>query len=79
MTKEEKKLMDDVHAEITKIMNRCKTKNEYLSVVGACLAYAQKSYVTYMGDDSTAMMFYSIADRLATKGKEFHNDEEEED
>ena len=79
MTKDEKKLMDDVHAEMTKIMNRCKTKNEYLSVIGACLAYAQKSYVGYMGDNSTAMMFYRIADSLATRGKEFHKDEEKED
>jgi hypothetical protein len=55
--------MDDAHV----ILDRAKTREEFLAINGSLLAVVQGMYVKFMGNESTAMMFYSIADRLVVK------------
>jgi len=43
-----------------------KTRDEFLAVNGSLLAVAQRMYVQFMGNEDTAKMFYTIADKLAT-------------
>lgn len=66
MTKQEE-LMKEVYDVMNVIVKKCKTKEEYLSVIGATLAFSKISYVKYMGNKESAYMFYSIADKLATE------------
>jgi hypothetical protein len=61
------KLMRNTMNEAQDLLNKAKTKEEFLAINGSLLAVVQGMYVNFMGHKSTAEMFYSIADRLATK------------
>jgi hypothetical protein len=54
--------MDEAHV----MLNRAKTREEFMAINGSLLAVVQGMYVKFMGNQSTAQLFYSIADKLAT-------------
>ena len=57
-----KATMEEAH----KILNKANTREEFMAINGSLLVVVQNMYVTMMGNQSTAQMFYSIADKLAT-------------
>jgi hypothetical protein len=48
------------------MLNRAKTREEFMAINGSLLAVVQGMYVKFMGNQSTAQLFYSVADKLAT-------------
>jgi hypothetical protein len=54
--------MTDAHV----ILDRAKTREEFMAINGSLLAVVQAMYVKFMGNQSTAQLFYSVADKLAT-------------
>ena len=59
-------LMKATMEEAHKILNKANTREEFMAINGSLLVVVQNMYVTMMGNQSTAQMFYSIADKLAT-------------
>ena len=59
-------LMKATMEEAHKILNKANTREEFMAINGSLLVVVQNMYVTMMGNESTAQMFYSIADKLAT-------------
>lgn len=60
-------LMRETMLKAENMLLETKTKEEFLAVTGSLLTVAQMTYVKYMGNKETALMFYSIADNLATR------------
>jgi len=59
-------LMRETMVKAEKMVMDAKTRDEFLAVNGSLLAVAQRMYVQFMGNQDTAKMFYTIADKLAT-------------
>lgn len=59
-------LMKNTMEEAHKILNKANTRDEFMAINGSLLVVVQNMYVTMMGNESTAKMFYAIADKLAT-------------
>lgn len=66
-----------------KLLESARTQGQDLEVLAAMAAVVTKGYVKSLGSDQAAMIFYSIADGLATdtldddKGDEDDGDERE--
>ena len=60
------KLMKDTMEDAHKLLNKANTRDEFMAINGSLLVVVQNMYVTFMGNESTAKMFYAIADKLAT-------------
>lgn len=58
--------MHNTMKEAHTLLNRAKTREEFMAINGSLLAVVQGMYVKFMGNESTAQLFYSIADKLAT-------------
>jgi len=59
-------LMRNTMMDAHEILNRAKTREEFMAINGSLLVVVQGMYVKLMGNASTAQLFYSVADKLAT-------------
>lgn len=65
MNEKLEELMHNTMIEAREILERAKNREEVMAINGSLLAVVQDRYVKFMGNKSTAHLFYAIADKLA--------------